>query len=155
MKKEVNSPSPVKTEEIGEKFAGAILKARAWRRAKVISLEGELGSGKTTFLKGVAKGLGIKEMIKSPTFVIMKKYKIGTGRRQQATRYFYHIDCYRIERPKEILGLGWEEILGRPQDIIAVEWGEKIRKILPRDYLKIVFKFINKNTRKLTLKFHG
>ena len=159
MEREIISSSTKKTESLGKEFAKKILRTEIEEEARVMSLEGELGGGKTTFVKGFARGLGIEEMIKSPTFVIMKKYKLTTSNKQQTTkscnlRYFYHVDCYRIENPKEISNLTWKEIVENPQNIIAVEWGEKIKEILPEKYFQIAFEFINKNTRKLTFKIH-
>ena len=150
MKEEVISYSPAETKRIGEKTARKILRGCRKKRAKVISLEGELGGGKTTFLKGFARGLGVKEVIKSPSFVIMKKYRLPITHYLLPVIYFYHFDCYRVENPEEILRLGWEEIIKKPQNIIAVEWGEKIRKVLPQMYFWITFEFINKTTRKIT-----
>ena len=118
-----------------------------------MALEGDLGGGKTTFLQGFAQGLGIKEKILSPTFVIMRKFKIRVDSCSDSCGfvYFYHVDCYRIQKQKEILDLGWKEIIKNPRNIIAVEWAEKISKILPKKKVKIKFKFVNKNTRLLTI----
>lgn len=132
--------------------------------AKILSLEGELGAGKTTFLKGFALGLGIKDRIKSPTFVIMRRYYIPTGDRRQATyrklpviscqlRYFYHFDCYRVERPKEILELGWKKIISNPKNIVAVEWGDKIKNIFPKEGMEIIFRTRRRNEREIRIFF--
>lgn len=160
MKKKIISYSPTETKKIGKKFAKEILSKKKAKSPVVISLEGELGGGKTTFLKGFARGLGIKGVIKSPTFVIMRKYKLTTNNKRQVTkscklRYFYHIDCYRIENPKEILDLDFKKIVSSPQNIVAIEWSEKIKKILPKNSLRINFQFIGKNTRKIIFKTHG
>jgi len=157
--------SPFQTKKLGEILAKEILKNKKKKRAPkesnlptgralVLGLEGELGRGKTTFLQGFAKGLGIKEKILSPTFVIIKKFKIRVDSCSDSCSfvYFYHIDCYRIEKPKEILDLGFKEIISSPQNIIAIEWAEKIKKILPKNTIWINFKFIDKNTRKLIIK---
>jgi len=112
-----------------------------------------LGGGKTTFLQGFSKGLGIKQKITSPTFVIMRRYKIqNTGYKIQN---FYHIDCYRVEKPKEILDLGFKEIISNPQNIVAVEWVDRIRKIMPKNTIWIKFDFVNKNTRQISIKYTG
>ena len=107
--------------------------------ATVLALQGDLGAGKTSFLQGFAKGLGIEEKILSPTFVIMKRF--GN---------FYHFDCYRINKPEEILELGFKEIVSNPKNIVAIEWPEKIKKYLPKEAIKIKFKFIDEQTRELT-----
>jgi len=138
--------SPTQAKKIGEKLAKEILKKKPGNKGFIIGLVGELGSGKTTFLQGFAKGLGIKEKILSPTFVIMKRFKIKDSR----FKNFYHIDCYRIKEPKELLGLGFKEIISNPQNIVAIEWAGRIKKILPRNILVIKFKFANKTTRKIS-----
>lgn len=118
--------------------------------ALVIGLEGNLGSGKTTFTQGFAKGLEIKEKILSPTFVIFKKYKI------QDTKYkiraFYHVDCYRLKKPQELLELGFKEIIGDPKNIVVIEWVERVKKILPKNSIQIKFIATGKNQRLIKLK---
>ncbi|PIQ07338.1 MAG: hypothetical protein COW72_00855, partial [Candidatus Nealsonbacteria bacterium CG18_big_fil_WC_8_21_14_2_50_37_10] len=68
---------------------------------------------------------------------------------------FYHIDCYRVEKPKEILDLGFKEIISNPQNIVAVEWVDRIRKIMPKNTIWIKFDFVNKNTRQISIKYTG
>jgi len=119
------------------------------RGAIVLGLSGDLGSGKTTFLQGFAKGLGIKEKILSPTFVIQKRFNIYNPK----FKNFYHIDCYRLEKEKDVLMLGWKEIANNPQNIIAIEWPEKIKKVLPKNIIWIKFKFIDDKTRGVNLKY--
>jgi len=108
----------------------------------IIALYGELGSGKTTFIQGLAKGLGIKKRITSPTFVFVKKYKPN----------FYHIDLYRIEETKEVKSLGLEEIFSEPKAVIAIEWAEKIKEILPKNRIDIWFNYLNQKQRKIEVK---
>lgn len=117
------------------------------RGALVFGLEGNLGSGKTTFLQGFAKGLGIKQKILSPTFVIIKRFQVSSSRFQD----FYHIDCYRINNPKELLNLGFKEIVKKPANIIAVEWSERIKQILPKNTLSVKFEILAKKERKITI----
>ena len=140
---------PWQTKKLGEILAKEVIKTKPSKRALVIGLEGDLGGGKTTFLQGFSKGLGIKQKITSPTFVIMRRYKIqNTGYKIQN---FYHIDYYRIEKPKEILDLGFKEIISNPKNIVAVEWADRIRKILPKKVIIIKFEFVDKTTRKIYL----
>jgi tRNA threonylcarbamoyladenosine biosynthesis protein TsaE len=152
MKKENITSSSVQTKKLGEKFTREILKnkpalrrGRPKKKAFVIGLEGKLGAGKTCFLQGFAKGLRVKEKILSPTFVILKKFRIKD-------KNFYHIDCYRIQKPKELLDLDFKEIISNSENIIAVEWADKIKKIMPKHALWIKFKFVNEKTRKITIK---
>ncbi|MDO8554944.1 MAG: tRNA (adenosine(37)-N6)-threonylcarbamoyltransferase complex ATPase subunit type 1 TsaE, partial [bacterium] len=119
-------------------------------KAVVVALEGDLGSGKTHFVQGFAEHLGIKEKITSPTFVILKKFKIprqgGTG-----IKNLIHIDAYRIEKPEEILELRWDEFINDPDNIILVEWADKIRNILPKKYFLVKLKFISEKERSLDI----
>lgn len=138
------------TKKLGKERAQEILKAPQTERAFIVALQGDLGSGKTTFLQGFAKGLGIKEKILSPTFVIMKKFQFNNLTIKQFNN-FYHIDCYRIENPKEILELGFEEIIANPKNIVAIEWADRIKKILPKETLWLKFEFKGKNKRKIVV----
>jgi tRNA threonylcarbamoyladenosine biosynthesis protein TsaE len=142
------SESPRQTRKLGELLASRHLKWKRRKKALVFGLRGDLGGGKTTFLQGFAKGLGIKEKILSPTFVILKRFKLSNCTIAQFSN-FYHIDCYRIRKPKEILELGFKEIISSPQNIVAVEWAERIKKIMPRGNISIEFSFINEKKRKI------
>ena len=155
MGKQIITYSPKETQSLAKKLAKDLFKNKLKNKALVLALEGDLGGGKTTFLQGFAQGLGIKEKILSPTFVIMRKFKIRVDSCSDSCRfvYFYHIDCYRIQKPKEIFDLGWDEIINNPENIVAVEWADRIRKILPKKKVKIKFKFVNKNIRLLTIDF--
>ncbi len=139
------SKNPSETKKLGERLAGKILKSKPGKKAFVIGLEGDLGGGKTTFLQGFAKGLGVKGKILSPTFVIVKRFTIKDLR----FKNFYHIDCYRIEGPKDILDLGFKKIISDPKHIVAIEWADKIRKILPKSAFILKFGLIAKNRRKI------
>ncbi len=151
MKKENITSSSVQTKKLGEKFAKEILKNKPKKKAFVIGLEGNLGAGKTTFIQGFAKGLGIKEKILSPTFVILKRFQLNNLTIKQFNN-LYHIDCYRIERPKELLVLGFKEIISNPENIVTIEWADKIKKIMPKNVLWISFKFIDEKKRKIIIK---
>lgn len=141
---------PSQTKKIGEVAARNILKQGPLKKAVILGLVGDLGGGKTTFLQGFARGLGTREKILSPTFVIMRRYKIQDARHKMQN--FYHVDCYRLEHPKEILDLGFKKIISNPWNIVAIEWADKIKKIFPKDSLIIRFRFVDKNTRKIIIK---
>lgn len=122
-------------------------------RGRVLALEGELGSGKTTFLQGFAKGLGIKAKILSPTFTIIKKFQIPKNKAKHLKfKTFYHIDCYRIKCPNDILDLGFKEIVFNSKNVVAVEWADKVKKILPKNIIWLKFELINEKARKITLR---
>ena len=148
--------SAKQTQKIAGKLAKKIVSPiaifnRGERRGSslVLALEGELGSGKTTFVQGIARGLGIKENITSPTFVVLKKFQIPKSQFQT----FYHIDCYRLEKPKDLLDLGIEKILLDRHNIVVIEWAEKIQKILPARIIKIKFEFVDNTKRKITINY--
>lgn len=154
MKKEFLTKSFQKTQRVGQEMAQEILKKKKKRKkAFVIGLKGELGSGKTTFLQGFAKGLGIKEKVLSPTFVIIKKFQLDNYSINQLNNFtfFYHIDCYRIKKAKEILDLDFKKIISEPKNIVAIEWPEKIKRIMPKNTLWIEFNFINEKSRKISV----
>ena len=128
-------------QKMGKDLAERIIKEDN-KEALIIGLEGELGSGKTTFIQGLAKGLGIEELITSPTFVIMKKYDFSKGK-------LYHIDCYRIDL-KDLIELDFKEIINNPKNIVVIEWAEKIKDILPNNVIWMKFEYLDKNKRKVT-----
>ena len=137
--------SAKETKKLGEILAEELVKIKAKKGALVLTLSGDLGSGKTTFIQGLAKGLGIKEKVKSPTFVIAKNYKLKT----KNYKLFTHIDAYRLKKSKDILALGWREMADDPESIIAVEWSKHIAKILLARHIDINFKHISENKRKI------
>jgi len=102
----------------------------------VFALQGELGAGKTTFVQGFLRGLGIKRRSASPTFIIFRRFRIGRKSlvvSRQSFRNVYHVDAYRIKKPRELLALGFKEILSDPQNIVLIEWAENIKRILPKE----------------------
>ena len=124
------------TRELAAGLVKKILASPPHRKhARVLALVGDLGAGKTTFVQGFAKALGIKNRMVSPTFLIFRKY--GTSIRQPADnfqfRYFYHVDVYRIQKSSELNALGFKKILSDPQNIVLIEWADKIKRILPKD----------------------
>jgi tRNA threonylcarbamoyladenosine biosynthesis protein TsaE len=139
------------TKKLGSDFTRKIVRKRT-KKALVLGLKGDLGGGKTTFLQGFAKGLEIKQKILSPTFLILKRFKLSNQRRWQF-KNFYHFDCYRIQKPKEILNLGFREIISDPKNIVAIEWADKIQKIMLRNTIWIKFEFIDENKRKIKINY--
>lgn len=149
------SKTPEETEKIALDFAQKIsLEDDFGVGAKVVGLYGDLGAGKTTFMKGVAKCFGIIETVQSPTFVIEKVYEIQpAGEKLSGTKFKHliHIDAYRIEKEDELTKLGWDEIMADSNNIIFVEWPERILGIMP-EHEKIIFDHLNQNeqSRKIT-----
>ena len=111
----------------------------------IICLDGELGSGKTVFVKGFAKSLGLEETITSPTFNIVKEYTSGE-------MPLYHMDVYRLEDGDE--SIGFNDYFNS-DGVSIIEWSELISDILPEERLDIKFKVIDENTRIIKLTPHG
>jgi tRNA threonylcarbamoyladenosine biosynthesis protein TsaE len=126
----LTSDSPLFTKKIGSIFS-KFLKA-----GDLILFTGELGAGKTTFIAGVAEGLGIKENLTSPSFTILNIYS------KNSKKKFVHADFYRLDTISEIENTGIEDYLYDGSYIICVEWGEKIKNYLRLNYLEINFNYI-------------
>ncbi|PIQ69321.1 MAG: tRNA (adenosine(37)-N6)-threonylcarbamoyltransferase complex ATPase subunit type 1 TsaE [Candidatus Tagabacteria bacterium CG_4_10_14_0_2_um_filter_40_13] len=134
------------TRKFAEDFAKKILKIK-YKKAVIIGLIGELGSGKTVFAQGFARGLGIKENIVSPTFVLMRIYAL----RVLHYARFIHIDAYRFKKAKELSDLGFKDLARDSRNIILIEWADKVRRILPKNHIEIKFGHISDNKRKITI----
>ena len=120
--------------------------------ALVIALEGKLGAGKTRFVQGVAEYLRISRNVTSPTFVLMKKYNIPSKVFLKQIKTLYHFDCYRINSSKEILDIGWQNIITDPSNIVLAEWAERINDILSQNTIKITIKEKSENEREIIIK---
>jgi len=129
MKKTLLSQSVEETQRIGQKIGGKL------KGGEIIFLSGILGAGKTELIRGIAKGLGIKSKITSPTFNIMRVYDIPRGGK------LHHFDCYRLQKYQDLVELGWEEILDDPGAITVLEWPECITD---KDITKLPDKKITK-----------
>jgi tRNA threonylcarbamoyladenosine biosynthesis protein TsaE len=112
--------------------------AGSFKGGEVVGLSGNLGAGKTIFAKGLARGLGIKKTVNSPTFNIMKIYDIPK-KAKLTLRFFCHIDAYRINA-SDLINLGAEDYFERKDTVIVVEWSKKIIKILPEKTIRIMIK---------------
>jgi tRNA threonylcarbamoyladenosine biosynthesis protein TsaE len=160
--------SAKQTQKLGEMLASELC------GGEIICLSGELGSGKTTFAQGVLKGLGAKGPYTSPTFVVMKHYKckfsifnfqfsnkskilkLKKPKKYQIpdTKYqilnVYHIDAYRVS-VKDILELGWEEIIAGKNNVVIVEWAERMKKIIPKKAIWLRFEHKGKEKREIMI----
>lgn len=116
--------------------------------AVVVGLYGNLGAGKTAFTKAIAKNLGVEDTITSPTFVIEKIYELTN----QKFKHLIHIDAYRLEKEQELVSLGWNEITGDPENIIFIEWPERVIGIMP-EHIKIQFTTLpDENSRQIDIE---
>ncbi|RDY66680.1 MULTISPECIES: tRNA (adenosine(37)-N6)-threonylcarbamoyltransferase complex ATPase subunit type 1 TsaE [Halobacillus] len=132
---EWRSSSTEETQQMAEKLGQRL------QPGDVLTLEGDLGAGKTTFTKGLGKGLGVKRTINSPTFTIMKEY--------QGRIPFYHMDVYRLEESDE--DLGFDEYF-EGDGVTVVEWAQFIHEFLPDERLDITIRYLDDSTRLFTLK---
>lgn len=141
----VISESAKETQKIAADLAKKLL-AEKTRRALILALSGELGSGKTTFIKGFSKMLGVREKVLSPTFVLIHKHKI-----KKRSKNLYHIDAYRLNSEKDLLKLGIKEIFADSKNIVLIEWADRVRKIIPKTALWIRFEHTSKAKRKISI----
>lgn len=146
----VVTKSAQETEQAGEDVVADIMDEMKERgkpgTATVIGLKGELGAGKTTFMKGVARALSVPDTITSPTFVIEKVYELPD---ELPFDHLIHIDAYRIEESRELISLGWHEILSDPKNIIFVEWPERVEDIMPHRTIEILFAVKGREEREI------
>ena len=136
--------SSIETKQLGEDFARVLMK-RAAKGATIIALQGDLGAGKTTFTQGFFGGLGVKRKIPSPTFVIMKRYKVKHAHFTNA----HHMDAYRLRKSEDVTPLGFQKLLIDPKNIILIEWPENIKGALPRGTKKIEFRYGKKESERI------
>ena len=132
------SNSDTETKKIAAKLARE-------GQGKIFALSVQLGAGKTIFAQGFAKGLGIKEKIISPTFVLIRQHQIPN-----TTKTLYHIDLYRLENLTDINQLGLKEIFSNPNNIILIEWADKLTK-LPEKTIRISIQKEDSNKRCITI----
>lgn len=125
------------TEELGAKFAKNL------PGGTVIAMYGDLGAGKTAFVRGMAKGMGLTCRVTSPTFTIVNEY-LGD-------RELIHFDMYRLQSADELFDIGWEDYLSRGA-ICAVEWSENVRDAFTGDEITLTIEKLDDNTRKITIE---
>jgi len=121
---------------------------KSLKAGQVIGLSGDLGAGKTAFTQGLARALGVKSIVNSPTFVLMKVYEA----RHRAIKTLVHIDAYRLDEGSNLEALGIEEYMADPQTLVVVEWVEKIKKIMPKGVKYYNFKVLSEDQREIVVK---
>lgn len=139
MGKELTSLDALK--DFADEFISSLSKEKEY--ATVVGLSGDLGSGKTAFVKEVARKLGVTEEVLSPTFVIAKFYDLPTAPWSRLV----HIDAYRLERPDEVRALRFDELLADPKNLVMIEWPEQLDGYFPANAQVLHFRFIDETTR--------
>jgi len=128
-------------DAVARELLGSLVKGAS---ATVVALAGDLGAGKTTLTQAIARALGVQETVISPTFVIMKSYaaKIPAGFSQ-----LVHLDAYRLESSSELERLGWAELLADPENLIIIEWPEKVPEAIPKHGHQVALSHVDEETR--------
>ena len=145
------SAGPEQTQAWGQRLGARV------GGGDVVALYGALGAGKTAFAQGIARGLGVKERVVSPTFILVSEYETARG------LLLRHVDCYRLsemEAPAEALELGWQDWREQNDSILVIEWADRIASLLPREHLAIRFDFGDEafptlNQRRLAFTAYG
>ena len=120
--KKILTKSTQETKKLAKDLASKL------KGGEILALSGDLGAGKTTFVQGFAKGLGIREKITSPTFVVAKRFPVSSPDFQ----YFYHIDMYRIPGDEDVKELGLKEVFNNNTNLVIIEWSHRVSKLLPK-----------------------
>jgi len=137
---ELHTSTPSQTRRIGERIG------RLLRAGDVVLLSGELGAGKTVLAQGIGRGMGIRDQIKSSSFVIMNEYQ-GPALR------LYHADLYRLEEPEQVAELALDELAS--SGVLVVEWPERAEAELPQEHLRVHLAYDGAKARTLTITPHG
>jgi len=133
----INTKNETETENAGECFAKAL------NSGAVVALYGDLGAGKTAFIRGMAKGLGITARVSSPTFTLVNEY---SGQKD-----LFHFDMYRLSGSDELFGIGWDDYLARG-GICAVEWSENVEDAFNGDEIIVRIEKTSETERKITIE---
>ncbi len=137
---EIKTASEAETEKAGEAFAKSL------PDGSVVAMYGELGSGKTAFVRGMARGMGIDCRVSSPTFTIVNEYA--------GDRTLIHFDMYRLASSDELFDIGWEDYLNRGA-VCAVEWSENVEDAFFGDEIRVVFQKLSDSARRITISEGG
>lgn len=136
--KEYIAKSQAETEKIARDLVQKL------RGGEVLALVGNLGAGKTVFVKGLAKALGIEDNITSPTFVLMKIYQT----KHEKIKRLVHVDCYRLEKTEDLAEIGLADYLNDPENIVVIEWADRVVN-LPKNTININIDYIEGQTRRV------
>lgn len=144
---DIFTKSAKETQKFGQEFGNRL------KGGEILALVGDLGSGKTTFVQGLAKGLGIKGRITSPTFILMREYSVHSAQ-DTGIRSLYHLDLYRFEGnvERELKNLGVEDLWGKRENIVVIEWADKTWDLIPPSAIWITFEGNGEGQRRLEIR---
>ena len=137
MHQSIITNNPQETAALGQNLGNSIISRLEKGMApsdRVYCLYGDLGSGKTTFTQGFAKGCGITSRLLSPTFIIVRRYEIPNTQ-----GFLYHMDLYRLHTMQQLRDIGLEEILSDQKSCVIIEWAEKLEALLPKARTEVKF----------------
>ena len=140
---EITTKNATETKKVGKEFAASL------KGGEVVALVGDLGAGKTTFVQGFAEGLGVASRIISPTFILMRSYKLQKG----SISSLYHLDLYRLDAhiEEEMKNLGVTDEWENHDTMVIVEWADKAPSAFPEKTIWVTFEQINEKKRKITI----
>lgn len=138
--------TPDETKEIGRKLSASL------KGGEIFALSGDLGAGKTTFVQGIAEGLGISTRVNSPTFIIMRTYSIKNN---SSIMNLLHVDLYRLENniEEELVNLGITDLWKKKENVFLIEWAEKIKDLLPKNTKWVKFEDVDEDSRKIIIHY--
>jgi tRNA threonylcarbamoyladenosine biosynthesis protein TsaE len=145
---EIISRSLDETKKAAADFAARLQRSPSESAATVVALQGELGAGKTTFVQYLGEALGIPDLMQSPTFVIERRYQLH----KPPFAALIHIDAYRIEKPDELLVLKFADDLVQKENLILIEWADRVTALLPPRTIHITFTHEGADTRGIRIK---
>ncbi|MEK7552941.1 MAG: tRNA (adenosine(37)-N6)-threonylcarbamoyltransferase complex ATPase subunit type 1 TsaE [Patescibacteria group bacterium] len=148
---ETISQNLIATAEFAAECLKFLNQTSASTEATVVGLSGELGAGKTAFTQAVARALGVRAAVLSPTFVLIKTYPLPKNANWHWRR-LVHLDCYRLDQAADLAKLGWAELSADSANLIFVEWPERVAEILPATTTKIIFEIIGEFTRRISFR---
>ncbi|MEK7441825.1 MAG: tRNA (adenosine(37)-N6)-threonylcarbamoyltransferase complex ATPase subunit type 1 TsaE [Chloroflexota bacterium] len=140
---DVITHSPTQTYELGQQLGAMI------REGDLICLCGELGAGKTTLASGIGNGWGAREIVNSPTFVLVNEYSDSRGCR------LYHIDAYRLRDAADSQSIALDDLLNDPHGAVMIEWAERVKDVLPQECLWVELTTIDDQSRRIKIEARG
>lgn len=140
--------SAKETEKLGQELAASLVSQKEGSAYRTVCLYGDLGSGKTTLIGGMAKRFGLSTRFLSPTFIIVRRYQLLFP-----LLYFYHIDLYRICKEKEMQELGFPEIFADLKSVSAIEWAERLGGLFPARRIDVRMTMLDENKRKIEIQY--